>query len=77
LVGTASTTQSSLWEVEMTKSEANNENPVYSVLPPLSVMVSSEVSLVSNPSTTICAVNGLSLPLLVSVDVAPFNDVTV
>jgi hypothetical protein len=40
-------------------------------------MVSDTDTVVSTPSTTQCARGGISLPMPVSVDNAPFNDITI
>lgn len=49
----------------------------YTDLPPLSVMVNSDTALVSTASTTECAIGGTSIPVRVSIDKAPFYDLSV
>lgn len=49
----------------------------YSVLPGLTAVVTANTVAVDNPSAVTCAVGGTSIPMVISVDQAPFNDVSV
>lgn len=49
----------------------------YSVLPGLTAVVSADTVDVDNPASVACAVGGTSVPMVISVAQAPFNDVSV
>lgn len=73
LLGTSSTTVSTYYWVEFTKTETT---AVYTALPYLKVFVSTGTTTITVPSTAKCALGGSSIPIVVTNTAAPYTSVT-